>query len=66
MSQTYFAARLLGIFVQNYEIRLPAGNVVSDPAMSPGAVLIDTVARGLNPFVSRHGVDSLHRGGLVR
>ena len=25
--------------------RLPAGNVVSDPVWSPGAVLIDTVAR---------------------
>ena len=49
--------------------RRPAGDDVSDPIRSLGAVLIDTVARlqlDLNPCVIRHGVDRFRRGGLVR
>ena len=42
---TLFAAGLPATFEQSHGTRLMAGNVVSDLVWSPGAVLIDTVAR---------------------
>ena len=51
----------------DYRTRWPAGNDVSDPIRSPGAVLIDTVARlQLNPCVIRHGVNRFRRGSLLQ
>ena len=56
------------MFVPDREARVPAGNVESELFRSPGAVLVDIVAR-LQLDMEELRADSLcrpHRDGLVR